>query len=161
MKVIKESILTGYPKFFSFECNKKINEQMEKDICKVKIDKKQGTGFFCKIPFPNQDNMLPVLMMCNHLYTPPISSQEISIYIESEKEIKKLNLKGRKFYSNWDYDIAIIELKDVDNFENYLELDDLIINDIIKGDDRNIKYIDETIYIIQSPEGKLSVSYGT
>ena len=42
----KESILVGYPNVISFESSKKIVEQMEKNICKIKIGNEQGTGFF-------------------------------------------------------------------------------------------------------------------
>ena len=44
-------------------------------------------------------------------------------------------------YTNKEYDITIIELKEKDNIKNYLELDDNIINDL------NEEYIDKTIYI--------------
>ena len=37
MEGVKESMLTGYPNLISYECTKKIMEQMEKDICKIKI----------------------------------------------------------------------------------------------------------------------------
>ena len=63
MEVKKESILTGYPNFISYESTQKILEQMEKNICKIKIGQKQGTGFFCKIPFPDKNNMLPVFII--------------------------------------------------------------------------------------------------
>ena len=63
----KESILTGYPNIISYESSKRIIKQMEKNICKIKIGNEQGTGFFCKIPFPNKDNMLPVLITNNHV----------------------------------------------------------------------------------------------
>ena len=43
MEVKKESILTGYPNFIPLECAKKITEQMEKNICKIKIGNEQGT----------------------------------------------------------------------------------------------------------------------
>ena len=39
-------------------------------------------------------------------------------------------------YINEEYDITIIEIKEEDNINNYLELDDVIINEII-----NIKLI--------------------
>ena len=34
------------------------------------------------------------------------------------------------------------------------------INDIINNDNENLEYIDKTYYIIQYPDGELSVSYG-
>ena len=43
-------------------------------------------------------------------------------------------------------------MNEEDNINNYLELDDNI--------ELNEEYIDETIYIIQYPEGELSVLYG-
>ena len=52
--ILKEKILTEYPNVISYECTKKIIEQMEKNICKIKIGNEQGTGFFCKIPFPDK-----------------------------------------------------------------------------------------------------------
>ena len=58
-----------------------------------------------------------------------------------------------------EYDIAIIEIKD-NEIKNYLELDDNIINDILKNNNKNEEYLDKTIYIIQYPKGELSVSYG-
>ena len=63
-------------------------------------------------------------------------------------------------YTNEEYDITIIEIKEEDNINNYLELDDIIINDVLYNKNKNIEYINETIYIIQYPENKLSVSYG-
>ena len=43
-------------------------------------------------------------------------------------------------YTNREYDIAIIEIKDSDNINNYLDLDDYIIDDILK-EDNNINNI--------------------
>ena len=162
MSGIKESNITGYPGIISYESIKKLNDQMVNYICKVKIGKEQATGFPCKIPFPDLNNMLPVLMICNHVHNKNLSKEDnISLYIESEKKYKNINLNGRKYYTNEEYDTTIIEIKEKDNIKNFLELDDLIIEAIINGDETiNNKYIDETIYIIQYPEGKLSVSFG-
>ena len=158
----KESILVGYPNIISYECSKKIIEQMEKNICKIKIGNEQGTGFFCKIPFPDMNNMLSVLITNNHVINEKIlniKDYNIEIDIKIENNIKKLNLNNRIKYTNKEYDITIIEIKK-NEINNYLELDDNIINDIINNNNYNKEYIDETIYIIQYPENKLSVSYG-
>ena len=56
----KESILSNYPNVISYDCSKKIIKQMERNICKINIGQTQGTGFFCRIPFPNMEKMLPV-----------------------------------------------------------------------------------------------------
>ena len=63
-------------------------------------------------------------------------------------------------YTNEEYDTTIIEIKKEDNINNYLELDDIIINDISNNINKNKEYINKTIYIIQYPENNLSVSYG-
>ena len=46
MSTNKESILTGYPNIISYEYTKTIIDQMEKNICKIKVGNEQGTGFF-------------------------------------------------------------------------------------------------------------------
>ena len=55
MEENKESIIIGNPTVISYESTKKIVKQMKKNVCKIKIGKKQGTGFFCKIPFPDKN----------------------------------------------------------------------------------------------------------
>ena len=159
----KESILRGYSNVISYESSKKIIKQMEKNICKIMIDEKQGTGFFCKIPFPDLNNMLSVFITNNHIINKELLYKDnsiIEIYIEEENNIRNLNLNNRMKYTNEEYDITIIEIKNEDKINNYLELDDNIINDILKNDNNNIDYKDKTIYIIQYPKGELSVSYG-
>ena len=160
----KETILTDYPNVISYECSKKIIEQMERNICKINIGQTQGTGFFCKIPFPNKENMIPVLMTNNHVISDDILNQEnfkLKLDIEKEEDFKEIILnKNRMKYTNKEYDITIIEIKPEDNVNSCLELDDNIINDLLNNINKNKGYINKTIYIIQYPEGELSVSYG-
>ena len=160
-----ENHITGYPKTISFNCTKTIIEQMRKNICLIKIGKEQGTGFFCEIPFPDKNNMLKVLMTNNHIINEEILYKcdvKISIYIKEEKKYRELNLNNRIKYTNKkeEYDITIIEIKEEDEIKNFLELDENILNDIINNENENDKYIDKTFYVIQYPEGELSVSYG-
>ena len=91
METTKESILVGYPTTISLDCTLKIIEQMRKNICKIKIGNEQGTGFFCKIPFPNKQNMLSVLITNNHIINKKIlfkDNQKIKIKIKEIKIIK-------------------------------------------------------------------------
>ena len=158
-----ESILLGYPNIISYECIQKIIEQMEKSICKIKIGHNQATGFFCKIPFPDKENMLPILITNNHVIENEVlykDNEIISIKIKEDDDFKKINLSKRLKYSNEEYDITMIEIKDSDEIKNYLELDDKIIDNIIKNKNKNSEYIDETVYVIQYPKGKLGVSFG-
>ena len=163
MEEDKENILVGYPNIISYECTKKIKEQMERNICKINIGNSQGTGFFTKIPFPDLNNMLPVFITNNHIINNELLYKEdikIKIDIYDESDNKEINLNNRMKYTDEEYDITIIEIKKEDNINNYLELDEIIINDIINNINKNKIYINETIYIIQYPENKLSVSYG-
>jgi len=185
---IKEKGLVGYPEIVSYERTLKIVKQMEKNICNiVLIDCDLGTGFFCKIPFPDRKNMLPVLITNNHVIDEKLLNSKnayITLLIRKLKENAKpinktLYLKDRLTYTDPFYDITIIELKEEkDNIKDYLELDDNIFADIEHKEDSNNSesrdnsnnndirdynnlYRNKSIYIIQYPEGDLSVSYGT
>ena len=131
-----ERCLDGYPKIISYKNSKKIIEQMEENICKIRIGNIKGTGFFCKIPFPTIENMLPVLITNNHLISRDLLNEgnvKINVDIKKEKFTKKLDLNDRIYYTDEDYDITIIELKESDEIKNYLELDEIIIDPIIKA----------------------------
>ena len=107
--------------------------------------------------------MLPVLITNNHVINEDVlfkENKKFKIKIKEEKNEIEINLNKRMKYTNKDYDITIIEIKEEDEIKSFLELDDKIINDIINNSDENNDYIDETLYIIQYPEGQLSVSYG-
>ena len=67
MKGIKEKNIVGFPNVISYECTEKIIEQMKKNVCKIRIGNEQSTGFFCKIPFPDENNLLPVFITNNHV----------------------------------------------------------------------------------------------
>ena len=160
---IKESILAGYPNVIPYECAKSIIKQMEKNICKFKINNEQSTGFFCQIPFPTKEKLLPVFITNNHSINENILFSKdalISLDIKENKDLMKINLNDRLKYTSEEYDTTIIEIKEKDNIKNFLELDDNIIKDIIENDNENKDFIDKTVYIIQYPEGELSVSYG-
>ena len=148
METIKESLLTGFPNVITYDCTKKIMEQMEKNICKVKIGKELGTGFFCKIPFPDKNNMLPVFITNNHIINEELLYKKdikIIIHIKEKNEEKVLNLNDRMKYTNVDYDITIIEIKEIDDIKDYFKLDNNIIKDIIDNNNTNFDYVDKTI----------------
>ena len=163
MEVQKESLLIGYPNVISYECTKKIIEQMEKCVCKIKNGDIQGTGFFCEIPFQNKDKKLSVIVTNNHIINRETlykNNAKVTIDIKTNSDLKELNLNNRMKYTNEEYDITIIEIKEKHEIKNYLELDDIVLNDILYEDNKNKEFIDKTVYIIQYPESELSVSYG-
>ena len=145
MEERNETMLTGYPNVISYNCSKNIIEQMEKNIFKIKIGLEQGSGFFCKIPFPTKENLLPVLITNNHVINENIlykKDEIININIKNEENIKKINLNNRIKYTNDNYDVTIIEVKEEDNINNYLDLDDYILNDILDNHNSNKDYLD-------------------
>ena len=98
MEEQKESVLNNYPNIISYDCSKKIIEQMERNICKINIGEEQGTGFFCKIPFPDLNNRLSVFITNNHiLYTDYLykNNSTISLNVKNKKEEILLNLNDR------------------------------------------------------------------
>ena len=156
-------ILSGYPGLVSYESTQEIIHQMENCICKIKVENGQGTGFFCKIPFPDKFKFLTVLITNNHIIGEELLHQEnAKIYYEIKQEttIKEISLNNRMKYTNRELDITILEIKENDGITTYLELDDNIIEDIFKESNINKEYMYNSIYAIQYPQGKLSVSYG-
>ena len=136
---------------------------MEKKICQIEVEGDKGAGFFCKIPFPDKNKMLKVLVTNNHIIYEKIlekKDEKITIHIKEEKE-KLFNLNNRIKYTNSDYDTTIIEIKEEDGINNYLELDDNILNDIIDNNNNRIEeYKDIAIYLLQYYKGESTVSYG-
>ena len=158
-------IIQGSPNIVSLESSQKIIEQMKKNVCQIQSDESQGTGFFCRIPFPDMNNMLTVLITNNHIINEELlyeDDAEILIYTENEKNTKTINLNNRIKYTNNHYDITIIEIKEQDKIFDYLELDDNILENLLNNNDTNLNdaFADETVYLLQYPEGILSVSYG-
>ena len=169
MEYINEKELRKFPKIVSYECTEKILEQMKNKICSIKLpDGSLGTGFFCKIPFPTKEKLLPVLVTNNHIIDDTLlenKNSSIMIFTKDTHNYKTFQLNNRKYYTNKEFDITFIEIKEnQDEIYNFLELDDFVIESIIdnknNGNNINNYYIGETIYILQYPEGNLSVSYG-
>ena len=139
----------------------KIKFQKKRCICKINVDdKKKGTGFFCKIPFPDRFNYLPVFITCNHVLDKDCIKQGkiINFTLDDDKIAKSITIKEpRKFYTSIqkEKDITIIEIKlKEDNIEanSFLEVDENIYND-----DLTNTYIKEkkTVYLIHYEDGKV------
>ena len=80
-----------YPKEISYKFIKKTINQMEKCICKIKVGSDENIAIFCKIPFPNESNLLPVLITTNLIINEELlykKEESISIFILKEEEKK-------------------------------------------------------------------------
>ena len=160
IETINEVKIPGTPDAISFEGLAVINEQKEKNVCKIiKENNITGTGFLCIIPFPDKLHPLPVLMTCNHVLNEDDIKPEKQIKLIFNDKIEKI-LKidnSRMVYTSKEneFDTTIIQIKNEDNFDmnNMLEID----NNIYK-DNLNQYYKNKTIYIIHYPNG-LNSSY--
>ena len=165
----KEAEIKNMPKPVSITGTRTILNQMINCICKIKITEKSGqfeksgksgTGFFCKVPL-NQNEKINCLITNFHIITEQYykdqQNKTINLLLNDGEEVKKINIgNDRKIYFNEIYDITIIELKESENFQYLLDLDDNLFKD-----DENIKYLDKSIYVPQYPkEEKAFVSYG-
>ena len=165
---IYEKELRKYPNAITYECTEKIWDQMKNKVCNIKIKNWLRTGFFCKIPFPTKDKLLPVLITNNHIIDEKVLESKdipIFIYTKESRRFKPFDLNNRLCYTSKEYDVTIIQIIEKDEINHFLELDENVIENIIDSknninDNSNNIYINENIYLIQYPEGDLSVSYG-
>lgn len=155
-------LLPGYPQIIPYKCSKKIIKQMENNVCNIRVGNDQTTGFFCKIPFPDLNNMLPVLISVDFFFRNDLlykDHQKISLELNNKNNII-LDLNDRIKYSNREFKTVIIEIKENDGIKDFLEFDDFILKDILDIENLNETFINTTLYTIQYGEGGLSTSYG-
>ena len=138
--------------------SQKISREAKIYICKVIRGRKCGTGFLCKIPFPDEFNYLPVLMTNYHVITKDelLNDKELMITFKNDSIKTKINITPeRKIYSlsEKNYDLTIIEIfPEEDKIFHFLELDFKYV-----GNEKN----KDVIYILQYPGGvECSFSYG-
>ena len=154
----KEKRINNSPKPVSISSTKTILNQLMNCICKLNINGANGTGFFCKIPFEN--NETKVFFMTNyHVLDKNYyeANNKINLLINDEKEIKTIDLRiKRNTYFNQENDITLIELNENDNINNFLELDENLFRH-----NNNILYEHKSLYVLQYPQGgNAAVSYG-
>ena len=98
-----------------------INKQLEVSLCRI-INKNnnEGIGFFCLIPFPTINYLLPVLIT-NNLESDEISlGKNINIILNFKKKFELNINENRKIYNK--NGIIMIEIKESDelDIENFL-----------------------------------------
>lgn len=106
-------------------------EKANKSICKITKNNLSGSGFFCKMQDPkNEDKIIKVLFTCYHVF--PFDNiyncHEINYSIDNNKKI--LNLDNRRIWlnKNDNLDYVCIEIFKEDNIEEFLRVDDDLIN---------------------------------
>ena len=159
--IIEEILIENQPIPVDLAGTKLILFQMENCICKIiKNNGRKGTGFFSKIPFPDKNNLLNVLITNNHILNQnDIQNNKVIKLIMNDKgkkiqkEIKIDESRKKYTYCNREegIDITIIEIKpNKDDINNFLEIDDEVLESECKR---------KSIYILQYLEEKC-VSYG-
>jgi hypothetical protein len=114
----------------------------EKAIGKIKLPGGYGTGFFCTIPYLN--NELKVLITNNHVLNETFFKEEDAIKLELIDGNIKIDLKKkRKIWTNKEIDYTLVEILKDDNIDGFLMIDELIK----KEDYSNNEYKKESIYL--------------
>ena len=105
------------------------NDSHSDSICEINSKNGlSGIGFFCKIPFPKNDNKINVLITSNKLVNEFDLSQGGIIKFDLKNSNKTVFLKydkDRRFYTKDKYQISIIEILERDKLRNikYLNVD--------------------------------------
>jgi len=74
----------------SIKQTEKILFQMKNCVCKIYTNKGSSvTGFFCKIPFPDEHNLLHVLLTNNHILNKNEIKDNNNIYFSIGDNIEK------------------------------------------------------------------------
>ena len=150
----QEKYINTSPEPVSLEGTEKILFQMKNSICKIhKSNGSNATGFFCKIKYFNEQNLLPVLITNNHVLNEDdiADKKNVFITINNEKENKSIYIdESRKKYTSSKFDITIIEIKKSDNieFKTFLGIDENIFKD-----EPIDFYRQKSIYLIYYPLG--------
>ena len=137
-----EKKINDYPRPIFIEEGDRIFNQMKTSICKVYTESgNKGTGFFCKIPYPDKD--LKVFITDCNLIDKNYLEKEKVIYVSINNKPKEIKLERKFKYINKFYDVTIVEIKEnVDDIKDFLELDE---NQVI------IDYFGSSIYTLQYP----------
>ena len=103
-------------------------EKAEKSICEIIKDKGYGTGFFCKIKYPNKFSEIFCLITNYHVITKEmlIYKENIEIKLNNKNINISLNLY-RRMWINEEIDFTCIEILNDDNIIemiNTFEIDD-------------------------------------
>lgn len=136
------------------ELREVMNSGIEKCVCKIAKEVningqsifKTASGFFCNIPIKK----IKVFLTNNHFIDEEyLNNEQKIIYYNYRGEKNEINLQKDRFkLSDKVYDFTVIEILDEDNITDFLELDDVFIEN-------------EQVFTAQYPKGgNLQYSHG-
>ena len=99
----------------------------KKSVVKIRKQGMLSTGALCNVHFPDKKT-LPVLIACNHMLNENdiIVGQKIDFSLDNDKIFYQILIdENRKVYTNREYDITFIEIKQKDGLDisSFLEVD--------------------------------------
>ena len=114
-----------------------------KAVCQICLSNGFGSGFFCKIPYTQNNNiLLPVLITNNHVLSKDALENDIKIKLNGK--IKIISIKGRKKWTDKEMDFTCIEIKEEeDNIDTFFNLDDKILDKNYSND----SYLNQNVFI--------------
>ena len=131
----------------------------KKQFVKIPLSKGFGSGFFCKIPYTeNDDLLLPVLITNNHVLSEEILNHKNDIEIIIDGETKNISLNQRKIWNDKEMDFTCIEIKEKDNIHTFFNLDDNVLDNNCEKNFYLKKNV--IVYGINKIEKKVSFSNG-
>ena len=75
-------------------------QKAKSSICKINLPKGFGSGFFCKIPYTEDNNhLIPVLITCNHVLSKDLIKKN-NINIILNDQTKTISLNHRKIWTD-------------------------------------------------------------
>ena len=105
-----------------------IVRQMEENICLIEgINGEKATGFFCKLPYPDQLNLIPALITNSKILNKENTQLYKTIKLTMNEDKRKIYLildSSRKVFIDESLGITIIEIKPKDKIDKYLDLED-------------------------------------
>ena len=131
-------------------------QKAQNAVCQICVsDIKFGSGFFCKIPYTKDNNLLlPVLITNNHVLSK--DSLEADIKIKINNETKIISLKDRKKWTNVEMDFTCIEIKEEeDKIYTYFNLDDKVLDKNYSNDN----YLNHKVLIYGFNGGKMEMVF--
>ena len=114
----------------NFQLNE-IIRQMGVNICLIHdINGDKATGFFCKIPYPNDFTLTPVLIsnskILNNQNTQLYKTIKLTLDDNKKSEFYLIIDPSRKVFINDSLGISVIEIKEKDKINKFLDIDDNI-----------------------------------
>ena len=147
-----EKIIQNFPEPITIDNISTINEQMNKCVCKIITKNSKGTGFLIKMNHKKKE--IHALITSSFLLDDIKENDQIQLLFNCNIENKTITInKDRKKHINKELEIAVIEILEKDNINNYFELDDIFKENIDNF------YMRKSIYIIHYTENVL-ISFG-